>query len=98
MKIKIPDNCGLCANKKQIDSNRFICNMPTYDEKDILDISAFEVSLDSRADWCPINEIVNKVKKLPKEDKILFDRMCDGFSAMFELINNWRNNTERREE
>ena len=88
MKIQVPEKCGLCASFKQINTNDFICGLPVNKAKEILDTTAFKISLDSRPNWCPIQEAVNNINNLSKEDKILFDRMCDGFSAMFELINN----------
>lgn len=87
MKFEVPDNCGLCPSKKQI-GGQFICGMPVSKEKEILNYSAFKVNLESRPDWCPKNDVVKAIKNLSEEDKVLFDRMCDGFSAMFELINN----------
>ena len=87
MKFEIPDNCGSCLNKGQF-GDKFICGMPVSKEKEILDISCFEVDLDSRPDWCPKNEIVKNIDNLSVENKILFDKMCDGFSALFEFINN----------
>lgn len=96
MKIKVPDNCGECKSKNKIDINKWVCNMPVDGKKEILNISAFEVFLDSRPDWCPINEIVNKIKDLPEEDKILFDKVCDGFAAMFELIEKRKKNENGR--
>ena len=87
MKFEVPDNCGLCLSKKQING-QFICGMPVPREKGIFDYSAFEVNLESRPDWCPKNEVVNIINNLSEENKVLLDRMCDGFSAMFELINN----------
>lgn len=57
-------------------------------EKEMLDISAFEVNINSRPDWCPKNKVINIINNLSEENKVLVDRMCDGFSAMFELMNN----------
>ena len=87
MKFEVPVSCGLCASRKQINKSLFICGMPMPKEKEILDITAFEVSLDSRPKWCPIKEVSDKAENLPEKDKILFDKMCEGFYAMFELIN-----------
>ena len=89
MKFEVPDNCGSCLSKYQF-GNMFICGMPTSKEKEMLDISAFEVDLNSRPDWCPKNEVINVINNLSEEDKVLVDRICEGFSAMFELINNQR--------
>lgn len=85
--IKVPENCGLCLSNKQF-GDKFICGMPTSKEKEILDISSFEVNLDSRPNWCPINKIIDNINNLSEENKILFDKIYDGFLAMFELINN----------
>lgn len=89
MKFEAPENCELCANKRKI-GNKFICNVPVSKENEMIDITAFEVSLDSRPKWCPIKEVSDKAENLPEKDKILFDKMCEGFYAMFELINNQR--------
>lgn len=91
MKFEVPNNCRSCLSVKQF-GDKFICGMPVSKDKEMLDISCFEVELDLRPDWCPKNKIVNIINNLPKEDKILVDRMCDGFSAMFELINNQKEN------
>ncbi len=88
MKFEIPNNCGSCSNMKQF-GNKLICGMPPISqEKEMLDISAFEVDLNLRPDWCPMNKTVTIVNNLSEENKVLFDKMCDGLSAMFELINN----------
>lgn len=87
MKFKIPDNCRSCLSIKQF-GDKYICGMPVSKEKEMLDISAFEVDINSRPDWCPKSEVVNTINNLSEENKVLIDRMCDGFSAMFELINN----------
>lgn len=87
MKFEVPDNCGSCLSKKQING-QLICGMPVSREKEILDYSAFEVNLESRPDWCPKNKVINIINNLSEENKVLVNRMCDGFSAMFELINN----------
>lgn len=94
MKFGVPVNCGLCASRKQINNDLFICGMPMPKEKEILDITAFEVFLDSRPKWCPIKEASDKAENLPEKDKILFDKMCEGFYAMFELINNQKRGKE----
>lgn len=89
MKFEVPDNCGLCLNRTQVGC-RNICNMPVSKDKEMLDISSFEVRLDSRPKWCPMKAVKDKVENLSGNDKILFDKMCEGFYAMFELINNQR--------
>ena len=94
MKFEVPVNCGLCSSRKQINNDLFICGMPMPKEKEILDITSFEVSLDSRPKWCPIKEVSDKAENLPEKDKILFDKMCEGFYAMFELINNQKRGKE----
>ena len=91
MKFEVPINCRSCLSMKQF-GDKFVCGMPVSKEKEIFDISAFEVNLEFRPDWCPKNKVVNIINNLSKEDKILVDRMCDGFSAMFELINNQKEN------
>ena len=85
MKFEVPDNCGSCLSKQQF-GNIFICGMPMSKEKEMLDISCFEVDLNSRPDWCPKIEAVEIVNKFSEEDKVVFEKICDGFSAMFELI------------
>jgi hypothetical protein len=87
MKFEVPVNCGLCASRKQINNDLFICGMPMPKEKEILDISAFKISLNTRPDWCPISNAVDNINSLSGEKRALFDKMCEGFSAMFELIN-----------
>ena len=87
MNFEVPDNCGLCLSIKQFD-DKYVCGMPVSKEKEMLDISTFEVDINSRPDWCPKNELINIINNLSEENKILVDRMCDGFSAMFELMNN----------
>ena len=87
MKFEVPDNCGSCLSIGQF-GNKYICGMPVSKEKEMLDVSAFEVDVNSRPHWCPKNEVINIINNLSEEDKVLVDRMCDGFSAMFELINN----------
>lgn len=47
MKFKVPDNCGLCSSIKQF-GNKLICGMPVSKEKEMLDVSAFEVDINSR--------------------------------------------------
>ena len=89
MKFEVPNNCGLCLSRIQV-GRRNMCNIPVSKDKEMLDISSFEVSLDSRPEWCPIKEVSDKVKNLSEKDKILFDKMCEGFYAIFELINNQR--------
>lgn len=89
MKFEVPDNCGMCNSKMQF-GNQFICGMPVSKEKQILDIASFEVSLDSRPDWCPMKKVMDIIDNSSKEDKILFDKVCKGFSALFELMNNTR--------
>ena len=87
MKFEVPENCGSCLSIEQF-GNKYICGMPVSKEKEMLDVSAFEVDINSRPHWCPKNEVINIINNLSEEDKVLVDRMCDGFSAMFELINN----------
>lgn len=89
MNLKIPENCGLCASKHQF-GEIFICNAPVSKEKEILDITAFEVDLSSRPEWCPVKKLIDEVENWSEKNKILFNKMCEGFSAMFELINNQR--------
>ena len=86
LKIRVPENCGLCTKKIQYYDGGYICNAPVSKEKEILDISSFKVSLETRPDWCPLNNIVNIIDNMPEEKKVLVDKMIDGFSAMFELI------------
>lgn len=96
MKFEVPINCRSCLSVEQ-SGDKFVCGMPVSKEKEMLDISCFEVELDLRPNWCPKNKIVNIINNLPKKDKILVDRMCDGFSAMFELINNQKEKGEKNE-
>ena len=58
MKFEIPENCGSCLSIGQF-GNKYICGMPVSKEKEMLDISAFEVDLNSIPDWCPKNEVIN---------------------------------------
>ena len=91
VEFKVTINCGSCLSIEQF-GNKLICGMPVPKDKEMLNITAFEVDLNSRPDWCPKNKVVNAINNLSEENKVLFDRMCDGFSAMFELINNQREN------
>lgn len=87
MNFEVPENCGSCLSSRQF-GNKFICGMPVPKEKEILDISVFEVDLNYRPDWCPKNDVINVINNLSEKNKVLVDRMCDGFLAMLELINN----------
>lgn len=87
MKFEVPDNCGSCLSIGQF-GNKYFCGMPVSKEKEMLDISSFKVDINSRPDWCPKNKVINIINNLSEENKDLVDRMCDGFSAMFELMNN----------
>lgn len=89
MKFEVPDNCGMCHSVMQF-GNQFICGMPVSKEKQILDITSFEVSLDSRPDWCPMKKVKYIIDNSSEENKILFDKVCEGFSALFELMDNTR--------
>ena len=86
MKFEVPENCGSCLSIGQF-GNKYICGMPVSKEKEMLDISAFEVDINSRPDWCPKNKVLNIINNLSEENKVLVDRMYDGFSAMVELMN-----------
>lgn len=89
MKFEVPVNCGMCHSVTQF-GNQFICGMPVSKEKQILDITSFEVSLNSRPDWCTMKKVADAVDSLSEEDKELFDKVCEGFSALFELMDNAR--------
>jgi len=92
MKFEVPKNCGSCDSKKLYNA-KFVCGMPTKKENEMLDISAFTVPLDSRPDWCPKKELINVIQNLSEEDKVLFDKMCEGILAMIELIGKNNANT-----
>lgn len=91
MKFEVPNNCRSCLSVEQF-GDKFVCGMPVSKDKEMLDISCFEVELDLRPDWCPKNEVINAINNLSEENKVLFNKICDGFSAMFELINNQKEN------
>lgn len=86
MMFEIPDNCGLCNSKYQIDNGQFMCGMLIT--KDGIDVNKSEVFLDTRPEWCPIAKNLSDINKMPEKDKILFNKIQDGLLAMFELINN----------
>ena len=91
----IPSNCGLCHYAKQI-GELYICTSPVGKEKEMLDISAFKVSLDSldsRPEWCPMKEIKDKIDNLSEKDRALLDKVLEGICAMRELMHD---ETERR--
>ena len=50
----------------------------------------YDNNIDTRPDWCPLPKIVEKANNMSDENKRLFNQMCDGMRAMFELINNNR--------
>lgn len=92
MKFEDPDKCGMCHSviSAMQFGNRFICGMPVSKEKQMIDITAFEVSLDSRPNWCPKKKVADAIDSLSEEGKERFDKACEGFSALFELMDNMR--------
>lgn len=87
MNFALSDNCGSCPYAKQIYSDQFICCGPKAVEYEIFDVRAFEVSLDTRPDWCPMAQLIKKINELPEESKALLNKAYDGILAIFNLLN-----------
>lgn len=85
----LPKCCGDCKTKIQI-GDKYICNYPVDKAHEILDISAYQVDIETRPDWCPLSKFIEKANQMSDEKKKLFNQMCDGMKAMFELLNNNR--------
>lgn len=86
LKIRVPENCGSCVMKNQLGNGSFICNAPVSKEKEIMNVSCFKISLETRPNWCPMIKIVTDIDNMPEEKKVLVNKMIEGFSAMFDLI------------
>ena len=90
MPFPIPNSCGECIYRHEFHSG-YYCNNPTDEKRQMLDISAFKICLDTKPDWCPMEIIRQKINELSAEDRKLLDKVCAGFNAMFELIENMSN-------
>ena len=84
---QVPKNCGECIYLKTGFFDYSICNYPTDKDREILDISAFKVSSNTKPDWCPIEKTKLTIKQLSPEDKERLNKVMNGFQALFELIN-----------
>jgi len=88
--LRPPENCGVCNVKTQL-FNTYFCNYPVDKAHEMLNFSAYRIDdLEIRPDWCPLSKIIEKANNMSDENKRLFNQMCDGMRAMFELINNNR--------
>ena len=92
IKLKPPKNCGVC-NSKICFGDKYICGYPTDVLHGMIDSSAYVVDVDSIPDWCPIVKTLKEAEQMSDKEKELFNKMCDGMEAMFELIGR-RNNYE----
>lgn len=87
--LKPPKKCGDCKSRMQL-GDKYICNYPVSKAHEILDISAYQVDIETRPDWCPFARTLEKANNMSDENKKLFNQMYDGMKAMFELINKCR--------
>lgn len=85
--LKPPKSCGHCNNKRLV-LGKYICNYPVDKPHEIENFSAYQTDLAIRPKWCPIAQIVEGANQLPDSKKKLFNQMCDGIKALFELIDN----------
>ena len=84
---QVPKNCGECIYLKTGFFDYSICNHPTDKDHEILDISAFKVSSNTKPDWCPMEKTKLMINKLSPEDKEQLNKVMNGFQALFELMN-----------
>lgn len=88
--LKPPENCSVCNGKTQLFDTYF-CNYPVDKAHEMLNISAYRIDdLETRPDWCPFARALEKANNMSDENKRLFNQVCDGMRAMFELLNNNR--------
>ena len=88
--LKPPENCGVCIVKTRLFDTYF-CNYPVDKVHEMSNINAYMIDdLETKPDWCPFLKIIEKANNMSDENKRLFNQMCDGIRAMFELINNNR--------
>ena len=84
MKLKMPETCGDCQSKIQMNVDGFYCTMPHGSPEQ--DISTVRVSLDSRPDWCPVVKMNETISKLGAKEQLAVRAMSILFGAdnMFE--------------
>lgn len=79
MRLRVPETCGECNSKIQMDVDKFYCTMPSGHPES--DISTVRVNLDSRPDWCPLVKMNETISNLSYQEQLAVKGMSILFGA-----------------